>query len=261
MSYLRVYRTIFQNAVSAWSQYRVDTLLQIGINIVWFGLQFIFLDAIFTRTPDIQGWTKEMVWLLFVTFPFLDLVYRMLVGGGMWNIPERIINGSLDVFFIKPKSALFLLLTERLELKHFVSLPLQGSVFLFALFHAIPNPTFLTISAGMVLALCGVSILFSVQLFIVCLGFWFPRIENLLDVWYVLLEGATYPAAVFPKVIYYAFATLIPVLFVAFFPAAAFLGVLSAKMVAFVIFMSLGFLVGSISFWHIAISRYSSASS
>jgi ABC-2 type transport system permease protein len=260
MGYLKLSQIIVKNSVSRFTQYRSNALTYIGVSILWIGLRFIFIDTIFSYTDMLGGWTKEMVWTLVLLFPLIDSITQTFFGS-MWGMHDNIVNGQLDGTLVKPKSALFLTSFSEFSLQPFTTGVLQLVVFIWALVQAVPQISIIQVLVGVCMVLCAISIQFSITLLIVCIGFWFPRTENLLEAWYEILGAASYPLTVLPRALYQVFLTIVPVALVAFVPASAFLGVLSGQLFVTALAVTVIFLSAAIGLWCIAIKRYSSASS
>lgn len=261
MSYLRLYRVIINNSFARFTDYRANVLTHLIVNFLWIFLRFIFIGTIFSYTNTIGGWSKEMVWVLALIFPFIDSLGQALFGTVMWGLNESIVNGDLDGTLVKSKSSLFLNSLIRFDLQPFITAVLQGVVFVWAFFHAVPNISIMYIGMGIITIFCALIVQYSISLFIGCIGFWFPKTENLLEAWYEILGAASYPLTVLPKALYQIFLTILPVALVAFIPASAFLGVLSWQLFVTALLVTAVFLSMSIGLWRIAIKRYSSASS
>lgn len=261
MSYVRLCRVIINNSVARFTEYRGNALTHITVSFLWIALRFIFVGTIFSYTNNIGGWTKEMIWVLVLLFPFIDSIGQAIFGTMAWGLHDAIVGGELDGTFVKPKSSLFLNSFIRFDLQPFITGMLQGVVFVWALVHAMPNISIIQIGTGIVAILCALIVHYSVSLLIGCIGFWFPRTENLLEAWYEVLGAASYPLTVLPKALYQIFLTILPVALISFIPASAFLGVLSWKLFVLAIGVTMVFLLASIGLWHVAIKRYSSASS
>ncbi len=261
MSYLRISQVILKNSVARFTEFRSNALLHIFVSFLWIGLRFIFVDTIFSYTTEIGGWSKNMVWPLILFFPCIDSFSQALFSTLTWGLHENIVNGELDGTFIKPKSTLFLTSFIRFDLQPFITGLLQVAVFAWALVHAVPEISFFQIMLGCSMAVCAIIIQFSISLIVGCIGFWFPKTENLLDTWYEILGVASYPLTALPNTLHQIFLTILPVAFMAFVPVSAFLGVLSGKVFLLAIVVTGVFLSVAVGLWHVAIKKYSSASS
>ncbi len=86
-----------------------------------FALQILMFNAIYAHTPGIGGWGRGEMLVFIGTFSLLNALSMVLVFFGLNGIPQKIKNGTLDLYITRPMSPLVRLVFERVDLG---SLPL-----------------------------------------------------------------------------------------------------------------------------------------
>ncbi len=258
--YLRIYSIFLKNAISYEAQYRKDTWIRLGMNILWMAMTFLFVEVLFTHTQSIGGWTKEHLYML--TF-FWILVDELTVTffQRTTDLPNLVTDGALDFYFTKPASTLFLVTTEKVSLRGAYRLITEVILLILFWMRTDFSPTWLQMALMIVLLFAGVVVSYAVKLILNTLSFWFYRIDNINDLWISFSDAGKYPLHILPKTLRILFLSFIPVAFSAYIPAAAFFGFLPWYGVAYACVFAAFIFVASLLLWHIALKKYTSASS
>lgn len=256
---MRIYRVIAQNAVSYEVQYRKDTIAKMVLNILWLGMLFVLIEIVFTHTASFVGWSKEAVYVLMLFWAIADEI-DIAFFNQVSFIPDYITDGTLDGLLIKPANTLFLT-TVNLRMKAVYRLVTElivaaGVFFIFDIPITAPG-----VFLGIILLLTGVMALYSLRLILNILAFWFYRISNINDLFYMIQSLGQYPIDIYPKTVRIILLTAIPVGLVGFVPALAALGNAPARLILLAFGTSTALFILATYFWKFAIRRYTSASS
>ena len=84
-----------------------------------------------------------------------------------------------------------------------------------------PPPGLAQIGAWLLLVLCGLMVLYAIQLTVMTLAFWLVRIDNLSALTDTLVGVARYPPNIFGKTLGFVFTFILPFAFIAYVPVLA----------------------------------------
>ncbi|MEK7084049.1 MAG: ABC-2 family transporter protein [Patescibacteria group bacterium] len=261
MKYLRIYNVLLKNAVSYEAQYRGDTWLKLFVNVIWIGMLATIIEVIFRQTPAIGGWEKPEVYLLTILWVIADEWYTALFKGNIWDIPNVITDGKLDVLLTKPAHVLFLVMTKIIYLHSFYRFLTQLAVLGLFLLKFDVTVSLWHIPFAILLLVCGIIINCAVALVLNTLSFWFLRISNINDAWESIAMIGRYPLSVLPKTMKILTLTAVPIAFQSYLPTSMLLGRLPWFGAVYAVLFTGIISCVAVAFWNFAIRRYASASS
>jgi len=272
MHALKLIQTFLKVNLQIALAYRVDTLVNILINLMWLGVELIGLQIIFSNTDRLAGWGPgELVSLLGV----FRLV-NMLMASVIWPATEKfntsVRDGTLDYTLIQPANSLFLVSFSRIivwrvwDLALAIGLVVVGMRMsardLASLTGEVASITSLASLAGfLVLVASGALVLYSLWVVLIALTFWFVKFDNNVTILQALLDSGRYPATVYPPWLRIIITYLVPIALATTIPMQGLRGDLSALQVF--VFMGVGlasFLV-ALRVWKAGVRQYSGASS
>ncbi|EKD59026.1 MAG: hypothetical protein ACD_56C00006G0005 [uncultured bacterium] len=224
-------------------------------------LSVLFINVNFNYINNLAGWNYYQILGVIGSY--------MIIEGIMWTflgqlnaINGQIIDGTLDGIILKPVDDQFMVSFWRGDPEDSVRL-VTG---IFLIFVSLKNTIgfeIINISIFLLLLLCGGVILYSFNLAIRAVSFWFTDASGL----WLLMERVTSNSQ-FPIDIYYnkiirgLFTFIIPLAFVATVPARILTNeIIDWKLVGLSFVMCLIFFIGSRWFWKFSLNHYSSASS
>lgn len=237
--------------------YRFE-LLMTFVNLL-FQLSFtiIFWFTLFQYIPALAGWSiKE---LLFYT-SVVSLGEG--IGGfffGFRDMPERILNGEVDKYLVRPVNVMMALLFENVSVFYLLQQILVSFVIMGVIMIRFDiEITLVRVLAAVFVLVAGVLIIQFIIGIITFLTFWLGRIESLRNLFLSVLEVREYPLCVYPKSIQTLLSYFLPVSFSAYYPAAI---LLQKKEVTFELLGGVSLYVGVLFLifqvvWRKGIKRY-----
>lgn len=255
----KIYKAIAANAISYEAQYRKDTIAKVFLNVIWIGMLFVLIEIIFANTEALAGWSKQSMYLLMIFWMLIDEI-DIAFFNEIKSIPDYVTDGSFDKMLVKPANTLFLT-TVNLRMKALYRLASELAAFVFVIIRFDFSFSPLQILFGALLFFCGVIVMYSLRLILNTLAFWFYRISNINDLFYMVQSIGQYPLDILPRTLRILFLTLIPIGLTAYVPALAAFGKAPALLIIYTILFTAFLFFIATRFWRIAIKRYSSASS
>lgn len=272
--YFRLSWLALRTAVLLGLQYRVDFVVQGLMQVAWMLLSavplWIAYQARATATGttiggvDLGGWGFYQAVVVYGFFSLLKAVLEGAINPSLSAVVEHIRSGTLDFVLLKPADAQFLVSTARFEPWHAVDAlgALLLVVFGIARQGAYHNyPGIAEVALAALLLLCGVLLLYTVWILVICAAFHVVRIDNLSFLFTSLFDFARWPRSVFRGALHVVFTYIIPLVVMTSYPAEALLGTLRSGQALWALLVAGLLLVLSRLAWVRSIGRYTSASS
>jgi ABC-2 type transport system permease protein len=258
--HIDLYLTYFRLTVKSWWQYRADFAISIVASMLHDGSTLIFLSGVFANVRQLEGWSFHEMLLIWG----LMVLCRNLANS-LFDVPHRIHfyiwRGTLDRLLVRPPALLLQIAGES-----GLTLPALGRVLVavaavLAILPGLQLPWWAALYLPTV-AISGALIMFSAQLILACLNFWFTNALSVLTTLTWMSQFGEYPVTIFTLPLRFLFTWVLPYAMMGFYPAAFLLrgdeyrlhGLLAPLMGLFLFCLSL-------LFWRVSLRRYQSTGS
>ena len=272
MHLMRVFITFLRNGVIRETMFQGNFLIQIVTRGFWFFAQIALFRIIYSRVPDINGWSEDQYFAFMATGMLVNGIVETLFMPNFANLSEQIRTGRLDFALLKPVDSQFLVSLERVNLAMVSQVMLALALLILSL-RNIGAPVSLTqITVYLAFVVTGVAFFYSMMLATACSSIWLGRNQGLYDFWFYLTVFARYPRSIYDgrdpsrteggELLQFAFSWVVPILLVITVPARTILGTLSQPHWAVVAaFAAVVGLMSSRLLFHWSLKFYRSASS
>lgn len=220
-TYSKIYYEFIKNHIKTNLVFTYDFILGI-IMMILMDIPYVLFIGILFSGSNIAGWSLPEMMVLVGYVYVAEGIYD-LIHGEIMNLPNMIISGGLDCYFIRPLNIVFQVLTasfypDALSQIILGGILLVGGLVKLSLISAIvliQIPFFIIISVTMYMAISVILCSFS---------FLLPTKVGFLWTFYDLEGMAKYPLSIFPKWLRYIFYTIIPIAFIFYEPVNVLLG-------------------------------------
>lgn len=225
MRWLLIFFAYFGQYVKRQMSYRFNFIMQGGALVGWGIVNLSLIHLVFQQVPSIQGWSYAEA-LLIYGLAHAAFGLSFVFGANLLWLPSRyIVEGHLDRVLIRPLNPYLQMLFEEFSAEDLLFTVMGFAVVRYALGllgHPFDLPTF----ALLVLMVLSASLAWIGMLTIAgSCSFWFKDRGTLI---WPLIETADqvgrYPLTIYPTGMRWILTGLIPIGFLGFFPAQAFLG-------------------------------------
>lgn len=241
--------------------YRIDTIVNILLNLFWLGWELITLQIIFSNTTTLGGWGfGEMIVLLSV-FKMINLLMAALIWPNTERFNTSVRDGSLDYMLLQPVSSLFLVSFSRITIWRLWDLILALILIVIGVSLSGGGTSLGQVAAFLLLLATGATVLFSLWIVLIALTFWFTKFDNNVTILQALLDAGRYPATVYPFWLRVLITYVVPIAVATTVPVQALRGELTLGAIALYVAVALGAFVIARQVWHAGVRRYSGASS
>jgi ABC-2 type transport system permease protein len=261
--YARIYRVLWRNSVVREMTFKVNFLLWIVVELLWFALQLCFIAVIYQHTERIADWSKWEVVLLFGASQFIQQVFSAVFLTNCTNLSEEVRTGRLDFLLLLPVNTRFLLSLRQVDLGAFVSAASAVAVMAYAAGQLGLRPSPLQLGGFAILVVVGVMVHYSLMFALASVSFWTVRAQSIVWGYYNLFNVARLPDSAFrPGVFKAVFTFALPMLLVSNVPVRVLTDRLSSPAsVLLLLAVAAVCCLASEWAWRISVRRYTSASS
>lgn len=221
---LRIYFRILGAHLRSTLEYEADFWIMIVAGVLFQVLNLLFLSAVFSHVPTINGWS-------YAECVLISGIYGIIAGlspiflEGMWNLSWRVNQGQLDYPLVRPAPVPAQVMGSMIGL-HGVGDVLIGSAMVgWAVSRIDVEWSVWTVLIGLLLFVSAAVIHLSLVTIFNLVTFWIPGPHPVLAIAMHNIEDmARYPMTIYGLAVRAAFTVLVPFAFVTFFPVAWLLG-------------------------------------
>ncbi|MCC7373964.1 MAG: ABC-2 family transporter protein [Verrucomicrobiales bacterium] len=260
--YLSIYAAFWRNSLVREMGFKINFVLWIVVEMLWFALQLAFMAVIYSHTDRIASWTKWQVVLLVGANHFVQQLFTALFMNNCVKLSENVRSGGLDFMLLMPVNARFLISLRHVDFGAFVNAGSAVAVMAYAGIQLGLHPSAVQLAGAGSLLLLGLSIHYSVMYILACISFWTVRAQGIVWGYYNLFQLARLPDEAFRGMFRTVFTFVIPVLLVSNVPVKVLVEKLSSwTEIAWLGGLSVVIFAVSEAFWRWSVRHYGSASS
>ncbi len=260
--YAGIYVAMWRNSVVREMTFKVNFLLWIAVETLWFAMQLVFINVLYLHTESIGSWTKWQVVMLMGGSHFIQQLFQAFFLTSITELSENIRTGKLDFMLLLPVNTRFLVSLRNVDLGGFVNATSALAVMAYAGYRLNHVPGLAEVAGFLALVLVGVLIHASLITMLACISFWTVRAQGIIWGYYNLFNIARLPADAFSGWFKVAFTFVIPMLLISNVPVKVLIEKTTVP-TEWVTLVSVGcaiFLCSEL-LWRYAVTKYTSASS
>jgi len=258
-----VYRIMFRNSLIREMSFKLNFLLWMLVEVLWFLGQIVFIEVVFSYVGAIGGWSKWEVVLLIGTHQLIGQLFQAFFYMNLANLPELVRTGRMDFMLLLPVDTQFVVSLKQFGMDNVVNALVGAGFVTFSLWKLSLVPTAAQLLLYGAAVCCGILIHYCVMLLFASSSFWMVRSQGLIYGYYSLFNIGRYPDTIFRGAFKLVFSWLIPVIIVANIPSRLLIHATEnpwpslLQLAAATLFIT----VATRLIWNAALRRYSSASS
>lgn len=260
--YASIYVALWRNSIVREMQFKMNFILWIVVELLWFALQLTFIAVIYSHTDRIGDWSKWQVMFLMGTSTFIQQIFSAFFLSNLVNVSDLVRTGKLDFILLLPANTRFLISLRQVDLGGFFNAAVAVGVMIYAGKQLALAPSALQIGGFLLLALASMLIHYSLMLMLTTTSFWTVRAQGIVWGYYSFFNIARLPDAAFRGAFKAFFTFALPMLLVANVPAKLLIEKLDSpgEMLLLVV-MSAALFALSEFVWRFSVRHYTSASS
>ncbi|PAW73747.1 MAG: hypothetical protein B9S33_22380 [Pedosphaera sp. Tous-C6FEB] len=261
-NYLSLYAELWRNSVIRELGFKVNFLMWIVVEALWFALQLCFIGVLYLHTERIGTWTQWQVVALVGTSHLIQQLFTALFLTNLTALSEHIRTGKLDFMLLLPVNTRFLVSLRQVDLGGFVNAASALCVIGYALHRLGHTPGFVQVVGFALLVIVGVGIHYSLMLMLASASFWTVRAQGIVWGYYNLFNIARLPDEAFRGPFKAVFTFALPMLLVSNVPVKLLVDKLGSPLeILLLVALATAIFIASELLWRTALKRYTSASS
>ena len=260
--YLTIYTALWKNSVVREMGFKVNFILWIFVELLWFALQISFMTVIYSHTEHIATWSKWEVILLLGVSHLIQQLFTALFLTNCTELSELIRTGKLDFMLLLPVNTRFIVSFRKVDLGSFVNGASALAVIIYAARQLHLSPSVAQVTGFAALIGVGVLVHYSLMIALASISFWTVRAQGIVWGYYNLFNISRMPDAAFRGLFKAFFTFALPILLVSNVPAKVIVKPLDEPWkILLLAFMAALCFVFSEWIWRKSLRRYTSASS
>jgi ABC-2 type transport system permease protein len=261
--YWEVYGLMFRNSLIREMNFKLNFLLWMVVEVLWFLGQIVFIEVVFSYVGAIAGWSKWEMVLLIGTHQLIGQLFQAFFYMNLANLPELVRTGKMDFMLLLPMDTQFMVSLKQFGMDNVVNALVGAGFVTFALWKMSMVPTLGQLLLYGVAVVCGILIHYAIMLVFAAFSFWMVRSQGLIFGYYSLFNIGRYPDTIYRGAFKFVFSWLIPVIIVANIPARLLIHAAENPWPIMFQLITATFLMVAATrlLWNAALRQYSSASS
>ncbi|HLY27784.1 MAG TPA: ABC-2 family transporter protein [Aggregatilineales bacterium] len=220
--YARIYLLIEAQYIKARLQYRADFIISSIGMACSYAVGIITFWVLFTTIPNLAGWSLNEL-LFMYAFYLLSVTPLQVFFDNIWSLRIKVRDGSFIRYYFRPLNMMFYYVSEVFDIKGLVQFVLGVIVLVYASVQLHLQWTLPQTGLFVVMLLSASLVMISIMVIAASASFWIIDSFPVLALAFKLREFAPYPVTIFDGFFRVVFTYIVPLGFVAFYPAQLFL--------------------------------------
>jgi ABC-2 type transport system permease protein len=220
--YIRLYFLIEAQYIKSQMQYRVDFIVSsFGMFFSSLATLSVFV-VLFNSIPTLAGWSlMEMVFIY--AFYMIAISPMQILFDAVWWLRYKVQSGEFIKYYFRPMNIMFYFMSERFDIKGLTQLAVGIILLVYASIQLALVWSPGKLAALLVALVSAALVLISIAVMAGASAFWLVNSYPVLALAWKVREFAPYPMSIFDGIFRFAFTFILPIGFIAFYPAQFFL--------------------------------------
>lgn len=216
--YIKIYCLLSAQHIKARMEYRADFAIGIWGVFVMNVIGALTLWIIFHSIPSLVGWSyNELIFIY--AFSLLATLPVQLFFDNLWQLGNKLIDGSFIKYYFRPLDIMFYFVSEKFEVKGFGQLIFAVAILIYASGELDVAWGLGNICIFVLLVLSSSLVAIGIVLLASALGFWILNPASTLLFVSKLTSISHYPMSIYNDFFKFLFTFIIPIGYIAFYPA------------------------------------------
>ncbi len=262
MRYVHTLLLFWSTAIGAEMEYRANFLIATLTSVLGLVGAVFTLSLFYQEDYAFAGWRWQEALLVLGLYTMLDGFSASFLAPNLSRIVNHVREGTLDFVLLKPIDAQFWLSLRNCSPWGLSSIGIGVVMIVYGGMRHEPEPLpWLAYLQGLVPAMLGVVVLYSIWFVLGAMTIWFVKIYNATEALRAVLEAGKFPVHGYVGVWRSVLTFVIPVAFMTTVPAEAMLGRAGGTWLVAAGVLAVALFTASRLFWRFALRFYTSASS
>src|SRR3954468_20772085 len=178
--YLGIYAALWRNSIVREMQFKLNFVLWIFVEMLWFALQLTFIAVLYSQTDHIGDWSKWEVVLLMGTSQLIQQLFSSIFLSNLTQLSETIRTGKLDFMLLLPVNTRFLISFRQVDLGGFINAASAIVVMSYAARQLNLHPSVTQFAGFSFLVVASLVVHYSLMLTLSATSFWTVRAQGIV---------------------------------------------------------------------------------
>ena len=210
---------MFRNSLIREMSFKLNFLLWMLVEVLWFMGQLVFIEVAFSYVGAIGGWTKWEVVVLIGTHQLIGQLFQAFFYMNLANLPELVRTGRMDFMLLLPVDTQLVVSLKQFGMDNVINALVGAGFVSFALWKMAILPTAVQVLLYAAAVCCGILIHYCIMLVFSTASFWMVRSQGLIHGYYSLFNIGRYPDTIYRGLFKLIFSWAIPIIIVANVPS------------------------------------------
>ena len=260
--YFKLWLAFFRNTLSRDMEFKMNFILEIFIDTIYYGSLFFFFQIIFQFVDTLGDFNKDAVIIFLITVYIADSLYLFFLGDNVFEINNKVKSGDLDFILLKPINAQFFISFRYVSISALISICILSILLVFLTYNYHDNSfilmNYLVYSFSIIL---GVIICYSFEFMISCLVFWFRNFSYAGWLASELIKYSRRPDSIYKKWFRKTLFSIFPMAMICSVPTRILIFGIDWKLLFLQFIIAIIFLWLTTVIWKFGLFKYESASS
>lgn len=200
-------------------EYRSDFLVQLVTDLLFQGVNLVFILVVFSHTTDLSGWSREEVIFIYGYFLVPYSIFSAFFN--LWDFNERyIIKGELDRVLTRPAHSLFQVILETMTPESLFGAVTGSIVMGWAGWKMQLELAWYDLFLFLLFVIGGAAIYAGIYILLTSISLFSDSKTDIQPIMYNVGNYGRYPVNIYNKVIQLVLTWILPFAFVGFYPAS-----------------------------------------
>lgn len=258
---IHLWLAFFRNSLSRNMEYKMNFILDLFIDAIFYGSYFFFFSVIFSYVDSLGDFSKDAVIIFLIITYLTDSVFVFFFGSNTFQVNRMVVKGDLDLLLLKPVNSLFFISFRYVATYSIISTILLSGLLL-RLTYIYPAPIgFINYLVFFISFSMGILILYSLEFLVSCLVFWYKNFS--VGGWLCseLTKYSRRPDSIYSGTLQKLLFSFFPMAMISSLPARMLIFGPDYYMLLAQLFITTLALLLTIFVWNQGLIRYDSASS
>jgi len=258
---LKLWLAFFRNSLSRNMEYKMNFILDLFIDAIFYGSYFFFFSVIFSYIDTLGDFSRDVVIIFLIITYLTDSVFVFFFGSNTFQVNRMVVKGDLDLLLLKPVNSLFFI-----SFRYVATYSIISTILLFGLLLRMtalyPEPIGLINYLMFLISFSlGILILYSLEFIVSCLVFWYKNFS--VGGWLCneLTKYSRRPDSIYSGVLRKLLFSFFPMAMISSLPTRMLIFGPDYYMLLFQLIITAFALILTIFIWNRGLIRYDSASS
>ena len=260
--YFSIWKAFFRNTLSRDMEFKVNFILEIFIDSIYYASLFFFFKIIFQFTQSLGEFNQDAVIIFLITMYIADSLYIFFLGSNVFEVNNKVKSGDLDFILLKPINSQFFISFRYVNTYALISLLILFSLLIKLTYSYHGGMHFLSVFPIYIFSLfLGMLIFYSFEFIIASLVFWFRNFSYAGWLAGELTKYSRRPDSIYKNFFRKTLFTIFPMAMISSVPARFLIFGVNIKLFFLQIIVAITFLWITTFIWRRGLLRYESASS